>query len=568
MISKVSLKFFKRFAEQEFHLADTIVLAGPNNSGKSTLLQAIAVWNLALPRWMAERGSSKAKERTGIPISRKDFTAIPLREMNLLWSARDTAYKKDERAGAKPGEHKLIGITLFGKDSDGNEWNLGVNLRYSNEELIYVSLTNQNGEPVTEVPFGASGLQIVHVPPFSGIGAEETRYDRGYQNLLVGQGKPGDILRNLLLEVFQQKDNGEGWQQLKEDIAGIFGGQELLDPRYADADPYILVEYRDGSSASRKPFDIASAGSGFHQVLVLLGFFYARPASVLLLDEPDAHQHVILQRHVFDRLRQVARRRKCQLLIATHSEVILEGTEPDNILSFYGTPHVIQIGTERDQLREALKRLSSLDILSAESGSNILYLEDESSFKILSAFASILNHRALDFFNTRPFFLPLNGHDVREAKAHFFSLKAVNPNIRGVLLLDGDNRNLPDREVGAEGLRILRWRRYEVENYLIHPTALLRFVEGTAPLFAGERRDRGKRFLEGELPPAALNDPLGDHEFLISVPASKTLLPSFFEMTGTPIKKKEYYQIAAQMQDKEVHNEVREKLDQIADDLL
>ena len=567
MISKVSLKFFKRFADQEFHLADTIVLAGPNNSGKSTLLQAIAVWNLALQRWMTERESSKAKERTGIPISRKDFTAIPLREMNLLWSARDIAYKKGERPGAKPGEHKLIGITLFGKDSEGNEWNLGVTLRYTNKELIYVSLTNQNAEPVTEVPSGAKGLQIVHVPPFSGIGAEETRYDRGYQNLLVGQGKPGDILRNLLLEVFQQKDNGGSWKQLKRDVAGIFGGYELLDPQYAATDPYILVEYQDNSSASSKPFDIASAGSGFHQVLVLLGFFYARPASVLLLDEPDAHQHVILQRQVFDTLREVARRRQCQLLIATHSEVILEGTEPDNILSFYGTPHVIQIGTERDQLREALKRLSSLDILSAESGSNILYLEDESSFKILSAFASILNHRALRFFD-RPFFLPLNGHDVREAKAHFFSLKAVNQNIRGVLLLDGDNRNLPDREVGAEGLRILRWRRYEVENYLIHPTALLRFVEGTAPLFAGERRDRGKRFLEGELPPAALNDPLGDHEFLISVPASKTLLPSFFERTDTPIKKKEYYQIAAQMQDQEVHNEVREKLDQIADDLL
>ena len=72
--------------------------------------------------------------------------------------------------------------------------------------------------------------------------------------------------------------------------------------------------------------------------LTLLGFFYARPASVLLLDEPDAHLHVILQRQVYDLLRTVARKRVCQLLISTHSEIILEDTGAEQILSFYGPP--------------------------------------------------------------------------------------------------------------------------------------------------------------------------------------------------------------------------------------
>ena len=70
-------------------------------------------------------------------------------------------------------------------------------------------------------------LHIVHVPPFSGIGAEETRYDKAYQNLLIGQGKPGDILRNLLLELHQEKT--EEWNQLCADVKEMFG-YKLLPP--------------------------------------------------------------------------------------------------------------------------------------------------------------------------------------------------------------------------------------------------------------------------------------------------------------------------------------------------
>ena len=201
---------------------------------------------------------------------------------------------------------------------------------------------------------------------------------------MIGQGKPGDILRNLLLEVYQSH-NGE-WNALKQDIQRIFG-YDLIDPQYAEADPFIRIEYRDPSMPSRKAFDLASAGSGFHQVLTLLSFFYARPASVLLIDEPDAHQHVILQRQIFDRIRSVARNRSSQLIISTHSEIILEDTDPTRILSFYARPHRLKLDTERDQVREALGKLTALELLRAENGGNFLYLEDESDLKILREFS-------------------------------------------------------------------------------------------------------------------------------------------------------------------------------------
>jgi predicted ATPase len=565
MITKVKVEFFKKFQTTSFELGDDIVLAGPNNSGKTTLLQAVVVWNLALQRWQAEHAeSSKAKQRTGVPVSRNDFTAVPLREMNLLWFGRDTGYSEGEKEGAKAGQPKLVAVTLYGRGDQGREWNLTVTIRYANKEQIYVKLADDQGNPVTEIPPGAKDVVIVHVPPFSGIGAEETGLQLGYQNRVVGQGKPGDILRNLLLEVYRaDKEMSSGlWRALADDVWNLFG-YRLKEPQYSEAtDPFIRIEYTHGTE--RTAFDVASAGSGFHQVLTLLGFFYARPASVLLLDEPDAHLHVILQRQVYDLIRSVARRRKCQLLVSTHSEIILEDTGAEQILSFYGPPHRLTIDTHRDQVREALKRLSSLDILAAENNQNILYVEDELDFKILAEFARVCTHKFVKFATT-PFFCPMHGRNVSEARAHFFGLKAIRPQVKGVLLLDGDNRNLSEREISADNLTILRWKRYEIENYLLHPNALLRFVEGPEPdLLSNIRRKNGEAFLKENFPPPAFTDPLKDSDYLVATAASKSILPGFFEKADTKLSKKDYFQIAGQMKPDEIHPEVTSKLDAIA----
>ncbi len=568
MISKVTLEYFKKFDKEQFDLEDTIVLAGPNNSGKSTLLQAIAVWSLAVQRWLQERGSAKSKAalRTGVVISRKDFTAIPLREMNLLWTDRATAHPKSPNT--KAGQPKLVTIAVEGAGPGSVPWHVTVALRYSSREQIYMKLLDRDGKPLTELPQGAGRTQVVHIPPFSGIGAEETRYDHGYQNLLIGQGKPGDILRNLLLEIFAGAK--ESWKQLKQDIKELFD-YEMVDPSYSDPDPFIVLEYRP--SGSRKAFDLASAGSGFHQVLTLFGFIYAREASVLLVDEPDAHEHIILQRQVYERLRTVARRRNCQLIVSTHSEIILEETTPQQILSFYGKPHRVCVEEERDRVREAPRRLSSLDILATESRHNILYVEYDSDINILSAFAKVLTHPSVKFFDNR-FYYPIRGSNPRDAKAHFFALQAISPDIRGMLLLDRDNRELPEHDIApsGSGLQIVRWGRYEIENYLLVPSALLRYIRSVTraqeELFQSSMIAKAERFLKAQFPPDAFQNPLSDDAFLKKIAASKDILPRLFAAAELNVAKKDYYQIAELFDHTEVHPDVKKNLDLIAEVLL
>ncbi|MBI4383117.1 MAG: AAA family ATPase [Nitrospinae bacterium] len=554
MITKVRVRYFKKFEDEEFDLREHIILAGQNNSGKTTLLQAIAVWNLALRKWLAKRASSKAKIRTGVTITRKEFTAIPLREMSLLWTNASTALKKEELQGKKAGPPRVMTIALVGKTT-ADEWELAFEFRYQGEEVISVKPSvGHEGE----IPKAVEDFNVVHVPPFSGIGAEETQYKREYQDLLIGQGKPGDIVRNLLVEVHAEKDKPH-WDDLREQIKQLFGFT-LLPPNY-EGRPFILCEYLPGIPKGKgmnglPRLDIASAGSGFHQVLMLLAFFYARPASILLLDEPDAHLHVILQEQIYDKLKKIAVDRRCQLIIATHSEVLIDATSPNRILSFYKAPHLLVDDTDRDQVREALKRLTVMDMLLAESASGILYVESESDFNLLRSWAEVLNHPMGAWFNDSPLWRENKGRNPKEARAHFFALRAVKPKIKGYLLLDGDNRNLPDRELSGDHLTIGRWIRYEAESYLIHPEALLRFAEAGLPLYANN-------YLHDKLPGSVFRNPLENDDYLNRTPASKTLLPGFFKEANIDLPKSEYYRIAEQMKKEEIPPEVKEKLDQI-----
>ena len=195
----------------------------------------------------------------------------------------------------------------------------------------------------------------------------------------------------------------------------------------------------------------------------------------------DAHLHVWLQTRVFDRLRTLAHDRNRQLVLATHAETILESADPDQILSFVGPPHRLAHREHRDALRTAIRQVSPLDLLLAEQGRAVLYCEDESDGRILEAWVKRLDHPAGEFFKN-PFLHLLGGRRPREARDHLFGLRAVQESIRGLLFLDSDNRDADRHDITAENLELLVWRRYEIENYLLVPTAINRLIRRLGPV--------------------------------------------------------------------------------------
>jgi len=70
--------------------------------------------------------------------------------------------------------------------------------------------------------------------------------------------------------------------------------------------------------------------------------------------------------------------------------------------------------------------------------------------------------------------------------------------------------------------------------------------------------------LTGEFPPAVINDPLGNHQFLNSTKARTMLLPPALDAAGLQaFPYTRYHEIAACMTSKEIHPEIVENLGNI-----
>lgn len=564
MISSVRIVRFKRFEDQTFDLiGGSVLLAGPNNSGKTTLLHAISAWNLALKRWVGERGDAGGQKRISIVLD--EFTALPLREMNLLWTNRHTARRASERKQPKPAP---IYVQVKVKLGERVEDSLTIEFMYANEKLVYVRPVKNPDDPspISSLPPFARSIEVVHVPPFSGIGTQEPRHATGIQNKLVGEGRAGEIVRNLLLEIWQkpQADGQSSWQELVNEIDHLFK-YKLLTPQFSENQPYIVCEYQPPASGRRAPrLDIANAGSGFHQVLLLLSFFYARPSSVLLLDEPDAHLHFILQREIFDVLKGVARKRNCKLIIATHAEVLLAGSEPDQIISFIGAcPRRLLNPGEKQRLQEALRRLSALDLLQADQVQAVLYVEDESDYKFLREWSRVLSHPASRFLDF-PYVVPLGGKGhFDEAKRHFQCLTLARPGLQGLCISDRDQDSTEPPPMPA-GLASFRWSRYEIENYALNPEVVKRFLTRETDLFSEAKATEDRTVVDTEFSrsfPAGV-DYLADIPTLRDLKASE-FLEEVLSKTSSPLPKRELYVLATFMKPEEIHRDVIRALDSL-----
>ena len=572
MIHHIKIINFKGFEDEEFQLKGNVVLAGPNNSGKSTLLQAIAVWHLALKEWHQERSGSKATIRTGVQLPRSKFTAIPLREMKLLWNDTATAKRKHELVNTeKLGTPRPLEIIVSGKKNN-EEFKIGMSFQYRFPDLVLIKPTEET--ETENIEWLIENFSLLYVPSFSGIGINETRYDQPYQEMLIGSGKPGDILRNRMLDVWAtSKDQ---WEELVRVIQKIFG-YTLLPPQY-EGQPYIICDYIPhvvhGRPKSNHPvLDIASAGSGFLQTVLLLSFFYSKNSSVVIFDEPDAHLHIVLQRQVYDTVRAVAQETNCQLIIATHSEIVIDSTDPDHVLSFYRKPHRLSEKFQSDQVRSALKHLSSMDILQADRWPSILYLEGVSDFNLLAEWSKVLDHPLRSYFEdqVKNLFWHNNiGKNPRRAKEHLFALKAIRPEMKGILLLDGDGRNYSDHDLKAEGLEIIKWRRYEAENYLLVPTAIERFIRGGRQenLFTAQKIEQMYEYIKNSPFNSIVDDPMDHDDANVGIGASKNFLPGLFNLLDMDLSKNEYYSIAKTMTVDEIHPEVTEKLNMIYEVLV
>lgn len=469
MITTLTLRNFKSIEEQTYKFGQFDLLVGRNNSGKSTILQALAIWQFCVDefRRVKRRGS------TGRQIVLPNFTALPVPEFNLLWREKtDRRYPKVD--GSKKQEFILveIDVTWITESPEPKIYSFGVKLRYSSPQTIY-AIPKEGWEHFRTLegePNQSNSLLplIVYVPPFSGLEPNEEWRDDGPLRKQVGKAQPGSVLRNLLLRVWQ--DNREDWSEIKKVVSQWFT-VDLSNPLYErGVDTQIVCEYKQED----KSYDIISGGSGFHQTLTLLAFFYGYKPTTILLDEPDAHLHVNLQREILDYFKnQKARHRSTQFLVATHAEEFIQGVDVSQIISLLdrvpkrveATPAVLTAMADVSNLE--ITQLTELKI------PIILYVEGETDERLLRGWANALGKQ--DKLNQVCLRVMRGGSKDKmkeDSQRHFEGVKQIIPSAKRLILFDYDD----DKTFHPESNNpvIYEWRRKNIENYLLVTDAWIR----------------------------------------------------------------------------------------------
>lgn len=565
MLTRIRIRNFKRFEDVDVELGKAVVLIGPNNSGKTTALQAIALWDIGVRRWNEKRkGKSSPEKRPGVTINRRDLVSIPVPVANLLWRnlhVRDVRRSKKDGKTRPKTENIRVDIIVDGVTRD-KAWSCGLEFDYANEESFYCRpLRVDDGPERMSVPAEVGIARVEFLPPMSGLADREFVKEPGEIGVLIGQGQTAQVLRNLCYQVHKNKDS-EDWDNLVKHIHALFG-VELLAPQYIAERSEITMAYKDERG---NKLDLSSSGRGLQQTLLLLAHLYANRGAVLLLDEPDAHLEILRQRQTYNLLIRIAEQQGSQIIAASHSEVVLnEAAGRDVVIAFVGRPHPID--DRKSQVLKSLRDIGFDQYYLAEEKGWVLYLENSTDLAILQTFARSLDHKAKDYLE-RPFVKYVEANLPQKARDHFFGLQEAKKDLVGIAIFDRLDSDLQSARRFTETM----WRRKEIENYFCMESVLLAYARHDLPddLFGSaesQKREQAMRQAIAEVTKFLEMDELDP--WSSDVKASDQVLDRvfklYFKKLGLPLqlRKSDYHILAGMVPKESLDREIKEKLDAI-----
>ena len=482
-VDYVEIENFKGLGSKvRISLGNPSVLIGPNNAGKTTVLQALSLWSRAVKAWVAKKGSGHQKaKRDAVGINRLLIMDIPVRETRYFWTAtRIVANRKNVP----------FNITVGVRMEEGVVSPLTMLFTYRDPETLY-SRPSDECMGAVQLLECAAKLNFNLLYPMSALtgGAdghvEEPMLTEGRINVYLGQGQTAQVLRNLCYKVWDA--SRDDWTHIVRMMNRKFAFS-LREPYFDEARGAITLDYSQVDVA--EPLELSLAGRGVQQMLLILVYLYSHKSSILMIDEPDAHLEILRQKQVYLVLKDAAEVNHCQILIATHSEVILDEAVETNLTCIVNG--VVSDLSSASEVKTTLRSLGVQHYYKAMIAKRLLITEGSTDVEMLRAFAKKREHPAAKVLGERLFTYFTQTQESEESTdiaervdrasmkdlnfhRYYSTLKGLVPDLQGVAFLDGDGKpHLPTRS--NNGLSVVYWRRYELENYFMTPDRLERFV--------------------------------------------------------------------------------------------
>lgn len=268
-------------------------------------------------------------------------------------------------------DEDLFPIGCSGKDAkcsvtlvieyNGQSYDLGFTIsKVSNIDDAYLQVDYIDGDAFKSFATMVAEIQGKNLANFFGINesrpipnivAKEPYMYKAQVLDKIAKGKGYEVLRNKVISHISE---------VETHIKNVTGEEFVFSESDKDDKTYISIKVNGK--------DIFSYGSGFLQLTEIFSSMeYLDPEIyILLIDEPDAHLHLKLQKKLIEEFRNIP---NAQMFIITHNERFMEQVDEDEILFLdetsknMGTLSCLQTGAKRVALEDLKGCLNQLDRL-------------------------------------------------------------------------------------------------------------------------------------------------------------------------------------------------------------
>lgn len=454
-LTGVRLRNFKGLRDYRVTLRGMNVLVGPNNAGKSTILDALRLLGPALRH--AKRRNPKSFVEDGKPMFGWEVpvTTIPIRLTNIHMVS-DSGEAEETSATFSLSDGSTMMLLL--KDSSRCIFTVEVN-----GPRVNTAATFKSRFPINVFAF----------PTLGPLEDEEEYLTDLYVDRVTGGRLSHRIFRNLWYR------QSALFPTFKATVEATWPGIEITAPELVGFAPGQLMMF---FSESRRDREISWAGYGFQVWLQLLTHLItSEQATTLVVDEPEIYLHPDLQRRLFELLRATGK----QVVLATHSAEIVNDAERDDVVLVNRGRQSAKRITEIEGLQEALFSIGSaqnIHLTKLSKGRRVLFLEGQ-DYRQLRRLAARFGYDALADGGDLTV-VPIGGfaqkQRIEDAAWTFGQVLKAEISIAG--LLDRDYRCDEEIEEILVGMRETVPRFHilgakEIENYLLVPHAIGKAIE-------------------------------------------------------------------------------------------
>ena len=363
-INSVEVRNFKRITEAQVPFNVITYLVGGNNSGKSSVLQAIHT-AVSCMQISVEQGQKVIPE--------SDLRYSPTAHFEQLGHERPYENNKGGSRGTVTFE-AVSGDTPITFDIEmykaRNHNNAGV------EYTKNSPLRPQIADP--------SRLFSVYVPGLTGIPHREEYKSFGSILRMAAGGEANLVFRNI---VYHLKERNQ-IARLQEIASTVLSSKAEFHVEFNDAhDQFIEVSLSLNGGAAL-PVDLW--GTGVLQVTQIVAYALLFEPTILLVDEPDSHLHPSWQKTMAATFDEIAQSLGCRIVITTHSRHMITAAPEGTRVVWMKDGRVAD--SDAREISEVLLDLEALDSFDRDARI-IVYTEDENDSSLTHCLDSIPNSR-------------------------------------------------------------------------------------------------------------------------------------------------------------------------------